>query len=121
MRIKFLGICLIILASTFFFNCQIADEENPIAYGTVDLDGIIYGGSGNFTVAHTAVGTYEITINGYTATINNTSVYATISSGIGAPVAIYWMPVGNGNVMILIRGAAGAMIDADFSFTIWKI
>jgi hypothetical protein len=55
----------------------------PIAYGSIDQNGNILGGSGNFTVTFTGGNTYSITIAGetYTASGYITNVTTNVASG----------------------------------------
>ena len=57
----------------------------PIAYGKVRNDGVILGGTGNFIIAKTGVGLYEITLANETNVYNNQSLYmvqATVESSV---------------------------------------
>ncbi len=108
------------LALFVFTGCQqpATDGPHPLAYGSVDLNGDIYGGTGNFTVAHASTGIYTITITGWTVSIDNTFVTATLLTGATGGFVIYWDSPG-GNVEITIRSAGGALTDLAFSFTVW--
>ena len=55
-----------------------AQTKSPVAFGTINGNGTIMSGSGNFTVSHTGA-TYEIAINGENY---SSSKYATVATPI---------------------------------------
>jgi hypothetical protein len=47
----------------------------PLAYGKIRSDGVITGGTGNFSVTKTGTGTYEITLTGESNVYTNQALY----------------------------------------------
>jgi hypothetical protein len=89
----------------------------PIAYGSVSAAGVINGGTGNFTVAHTVTGEYDVTISG--ETYSNNSFVVTITPATNSPritgVADVGVPF-----RVNMWNLAGDLVDNAFQFTVWK-
>lgn len=110
-------------------NVNIQDELNrssktgaanllPICYGNVSSTGTINTGSGNFTVSRLTTGWYAITITGenyhfqqYVTVVTPTGSTTPVITSIGS---------GSSNLHIHIFNLAGAEVDNQFSFVVYK-
>lgn len=90
----------------------------PICYGSVALAGTVSSGTGNFTVAKTATGQYELTIDG--ESYNNTAFSTTVTVVGGAAMRIATTGAGSGKLVVRIFDANGALVDASFHFMVYK-
>lgn len=75
----------------------------PLAYGKIRFDGVILGGTGNFSVAKTGTGTYEITLTGESNVFANQaqySVQATVESFSTRFVSVQFQS--NNNIQVRI-------------------
>ncbi|NII25087.1 hypothetical protein HB364_08355 [Pseudoflavitalea sp. X16] len=90
----------------------------PICYGNISSAGTIYTGSGNFTVSRIITGWYAITITGENYQFQQ---YVTVvtPSGSTTPV-ITSLGSGSGNLHVHIFNLAGAEVDNQFSFVVYK-
>ena len=89
----------------------------PICYGSVDANGTILSGSGNFTVTSTPPGYYEVTITGETYT---NSGYVTNASPINSSPR--FLSTGNTGGKLVVRTwtTASALVDTPFHFVVYK-
>ena len=89
----------------------------PICYGSVDANGAILSGSGNFTVALTPPGNYELTITGETYT---NSGYATNASPVSSNPR--FLSIGNtaGKLVVKTWTSAAALVDTAFHFVVYR-
>lgn len=73
----------------------------PLAYGKIRSDGVILGGTGNFSATKTGTGIYEITLIGESGVYANRSIYmvqATVESSIARLVSVDFQV--NNNIQI---------------------
>jgi len=90
-------ICILALLVFFITNCEtytkaevdalingldddISDQEQPLAFGTINSVGLNLGGSGNYTSELTSTGVYTITVTGYDCYYEDISVFIGLSS-----------------------------------------
>lgn len=91
----------------------------PIAYGNVSSTGFVTAGSGNITVTHgPGVGFYQIAITGEAYQFQQ---YITVVTPIGtiAP-AVACTGSGGGMLQVQIYTLAGADVDQNFHFVVYK-
>ncbi len=97
----------------------------PIAYGTVDINGVILNGSGNFTVSGDT-GSYRIILIGAEGTFSTNTHTASVSlagvvSGTGQPGFIsYYQGTPDNNLAITTYNFTGFPQDIPFSFVVYK-
>lgn len=89
----------------------------PVAYGSISAAGTILSGTGNFTVAHTVTGEYDITITG--ETYSNAEFTVTIMPVTNSPRISGVADPGTA-VRVNMWNLAGTFVDNAFQFTIWK-
>lgn len=90
-----------------------------LAFGTVASDGSIIGGSGNFTVDHSATGTYDITLDTPTPGQSQMSAIANGNSGRIATDGAFPVDPGSTGFEVYVQtGATGALINSEFGFII---
>ncbi len=95
-------------------------DMKAYAYGYVNSNGAIVGGSDNFTVNRTATGTYEITLTGVSGcTETNCFVVAIPSNGAGnAAIRAY---VYSNKIYVKTMGDTGTVqVDKKFQFVVFK-
>ena len=95
----------------------------PVAIGSVNSDGSILGGSGNFSVTRIDPGEYSITIDDETSDfLSNYLINATVSNGFGIPYYITathrFSPTG---FIIRIFSLTGSFIDQNFHFVVHRL
>ncbi|HLF64203.1 MAG TPA: hypothetical protein VI603_10635 [Saprospiraceae bacterium] len=89
----------------------------PISYGAVDANGTVLSGSGNFSVAPTPPGYYEVTITGETYTNSGYTATATAISS-----SARFLSTGNTGGKLVVRTftSAAALVDCPFHFVVYK-
>lgn len=89
----------------------------PICYGSVDANGTILSGSGNYSVTTTPPGYYEITITGESYT---NSGYTTSANPVSSNPRM--LSIGNNGGKLAVRTftSAGALVDTIFHFVVYK-
>ncbi|MEM1330976.1 MAG: hypothetical protein AAGG07_10475 [Planctomycetota bacterium] len=93
----------------------------PVAYGSVDFDGTINGGSGNFTVSTTTTGIYDIAIADLTYSTNRHSAMITPITPGSSP-ALYRTASGSsfaGALRVRIWDSAPALTSGEFHFVVF--
>jgi hypothetical protein len=95
----------------------------PIAYGSIQADGTITSGSGNFTCTYSGTFTnYEIAITGESySNIGYTTVITPVNSG--SPVArtsTARETSTSGHLLVYIWNLSGNRVQSDFSFIVYK-
>ena len=95
----------------------------PIAYGSIQADGTIVSGSGNFTCTYSGSFTnYEIAITGESYSNNGyTTVITPVNSG--TPVArtsTARETSTSGHLLVYIWNLSGSRVQNDFSFIVYK-
>lgn len=88
----------------------------PIAYGSVDADGSILGGTGNFTVSFSA-NEYTITITGETLSSSDTSVAITPNTTTFRSSTATFQ---SGNLKVHLFASSFAKVGSPFQFVIYK-
>ena len=96
------------------------NDLKPIAYGTVNSDGTIKGGTGNFAVTRTSTGQYKISLSGYTDMLgSNTFVMAT--PGLNSDKIYIRAYVEDNNHVIYIKTMNDSgYSNREFNFVIYK-
>jgi hypothetical protein len=89
----------------------------PVCYGSVDAAGAILTGSGNFTVAATPPGLYEITITGETYT---NSGYASSATAVSSNPRFISIGSSGGKLVVRIFNSAAALTDTAFHFIVFE-
>jgi hypothetical protein len=109
-----------ILLSALLFNCQPPEVtiRQPVAFGTVTSTGTIIGSTGNFTVNHSATGTYIISISGFSFSSSYSIVNATLQTNLEGVIS--WDTSGT-NMVIYTKAPSGMPTDFGFSFMVWTI
>jgi hypothetical protein len=90
----------------------------PLAWGTVQSDGTIKSGSGNFSVNKTATGVYEISITGV-STLPDTEASVIANPGYSAVDVYIRSYIENNKVFVKTRHA-GNNANRQFNFIIFK-
>lgn len=92
----------------------------PIAYGMIGETGVIYNGSGNFTVVRSPINPldYLITISGESYYFTDYTTNATVINAT-IPLIIGTSSLGGG-IIVSIFNLAGTKISANFSFVTYK-
>lgn len=86
----------------------------PIAYGTIQRDGVIHNGSGNFVVSHPSQGYYFISINGV-----NTQQSTFLATPVSGHLS-YYSHVSGDVIEVSIRNNNSNVINDTFSFVVYK-
>ncbi|BAO74536.1 beta strand repeat-containing protein [Winogradskyella sp. PG-2] len=89
----------------------------PIAYGTVESNGNVLSGTGNFT-ASLASGVLTISVNTVTLSVNNTSCVVTPYSTAFRTSSII---ISGGDIQVRIFNSSGTLTPTTFQFTIYKL
>ncbi|HEY3386775.1 MAG TPA: hypothetical protein VGK46_09705 [Saprospiraceae bacterium] len=89
----------------------------PICYGSVDANGTILSGSGNFSVTTTPPGYYEITITGETY---SNSGYTTNVTPVSANPRFLSTVNNAGKLVVRTWTSAGALVDTLFHFAVYR-
>ncbi|WP_315818061.1 hypothetical protein [Paraflavitalea speifideaquila] len=90
----------------------------PICYGNVSSTGFANSGSGNFTVTKLTTGLYEVNITGESYQFQ---LYTTVVTAIGSSIpVIATTGSGGGKLQVYIYNVAGASIDNNFHFVVYK-
>jgi hypothetical protein len=95
-----------------------------VCYGTVNPDGIIMNGSGNFTVSRLQTGIYSISLPTEVFNADNYTTIVSISDQgvftLGTPPRIPQSIIVDGNLIIRTMSTTGSESDTQFSFVIFK-
>jgi hypothetical protein len=95
-----------------------------VCYGTVNPDGIIMNGSGNFTVSRLQTGIYSISLPTEDLNADNYTTIVSISDQgvftLGTPPRIPQSIIVDGNLIIRTMSTTGSESDTQFSFVIFK-
>jgi len=89
----------------------------PICYGSVDANGTILSGSGNFTVTSTPPGYYEITITGETY---SNSGYTTSATPVSGNPRFISTANNGGKIVVRTWTSAAALVDTLFHFAVYR-
>lgn len=91
----------------------------PIAYGTIDEDGTILAGSGNFTVGHSAMGIYRIIISGHLFDLD--AYVPFVTRQWPDDVLLSEIDEDLGDLVVTMRDTLLALLsDARFSFIVYR-
>lgn len=89
-----------------------------IAYANINSTGFVQTGSGNISVSHPSTGFYDITITGENYHFQQ---YITVVTPIGSTTpVISTTGSGAGRLQVFLYNVAGASIDGNFHFVIYK-
>ena len=89
----------------------------PIAYGTVESNGNVLSGTGNFTASITS-GVITISVTGVTLSVNNTTCLVTPYSTAFRTSSIV---ISGGDLQVRIFNSSGSLAPTTFQFTIYKL
>ena len=89
----------------------------PIAYGTVESNGNVLSGTGNFTASITG-GVISISVNTVTLSVNNTSCLVTPYSTAFRTSSIV---ISGGDLDVRVFNSSGTLTPTTFQFTIYKL
>jgi hypothetical protein len=90
----------------------------PICFGVVSSNGTIDSGTGNFSVTHSSgTGIYTIGITGETYSF---ITYNTVVTPVGLSAILSSSFSSSGNLVIRLFNTNGTLVDADFSFVVFK-
>lgn len=89
----------------------------PICYGSITTPTTINSGTGNFTIAKTATGVYQITIT--SESYSNTG-YTSVVSPVNSAAIIVTTNAAANKLQVNTFNAAGTATDTDFHFTVYK-
>lgn len=93
----------------------------PVAIGSVDLNGTIVGGTGNFSVVRVATGVYWITFNNFSYSPSGYAALVTVFLRSGLTAHAYTQLASNGRLSISIDNETGASVNQDFHFVVYKL
>lgn len=89
----------------------------PLAYGVIGPTGTVLSGTGNFTVAKSATGTYEVTIDG--ESYGNGTHVVTLTPVSSVPLVTGVTNPGGGAFRARIWNLSSTLVDNQFQFTVW--
>jgi hypothetical protein len=89
----------------------------PICYGSVDDNGAILSGTGNFSVTHTSTGVYTIDIDDESYT---NSGYTSNVSPVNSNPRMTAITSSGGNLLVRTYNSAGTLVDCIFHFVVYK-
>lgn len=90
----------------------------PVCYGNVDPDGAILGGTGNFSVTHTAQGEYAISIAGENYNFIDYTVVVTPFGTLDGRMAVTHMS--GSQLVVRIFSLTGNTANTYFNFVVYK-
>lgn len=88
----------------------------PIAYGSVNMNGTLGEGTGNFSVSKTSLGTYRITVAGVNYSLADYVVQVSVQ--YGAVYSNFYESAGK--MVVEMNSFSGVNTDASFHFVIYK-
>jgi hypothetical protein len=89
----------------------------PIAFGTVQDNGVILSGSGNFTLTDLGVGHKQITVSGVSLNISTHTIVGSVFSS--TPRFENYLII-TGDLEVFTRDITGALINTPFAFVIYS-
>ena len=93
----------------------------PVAIGNIRWDGVVNGGSGNFTVEKGGTGIFYITLNGLTYTEAGFVTIATVSQVFNNPSFVYSDVATGGRLALFVENDSGALANQDVHFIVYRL
>lgn len=93
----------------------------PIAIGNIRWDGVVNGGSGNFSVEKVGTGIFYITLNGITYTETGFVTIATVSQVFNNPSFVYSDVATGGRLALVVKNDSGTLANQDVHFIVYRL